>query len=317
MTPPSSSSAPIPGIAVLAVSAAVLGFASILVKASDLGPQAIAFWRLSLGLPLMALALGHGLMKQRRAGHAFKLRPPGWKALGLAGVFFAGDLAFWHAGIKITTAANATLLANLTPILVAVAAWFLFKERPTRGMALAGALAILGAVCLAAGNVRFAPERVSGDILSALTALTAVWYTGYLLSVRAARRAGAATVEVMFWSAFVGAPIALLIALGFNEPLLPTDLSGWWPLLALALIVHVGGQGGVAYGLGHTPAALATLIILIQPVVSAFVGWLWFGEAFTPLQWAGAAFVLIGVYAAQRSGVQVSTPGAGAAKPEP
>ncbi len=314
MTAPSSPQPPIPGVAVLAVSAVVLGFASILVKASDLGPQAIAFWRLSLGLPLLSLALAHGLMKHRREGRPFILRPPGWKALALAGVFFAGDLAFWHAGIKITTAANATLLANLTPILVAIAAWFLFQERPTRGMVLAGALAILGAICLAAGNVRFAPERVSGDILSALTA---VWYTGYLLSIRAARKAGAATVEVMFWSAFVGAPIALLVALGFNEPLLPPEPAGWLPLLALALIVHVGGQGGVAYGLGHTPAALATLIILIQPVVSALVGWMMFGEAFTPLQWIGAAFVLIGVYAAQRAGVQVSTPGAGAAKPDP
>ncbi|HBU61427.1 MAG TPA: EamA family transporter, partial [Oceanicaulis sp.] len=157
MTASSSSRTPIPGVAVLAASAVVLGFASILVKASDLGPQAIAFWRLSLGLPLLALALIHGLRKQHRAGRPFILRPPGWKALALAGVFFAGDLAFWHAGIKITTAANATLLANLTPILVAIAAWFLFQERPTRGMVLAGALAILGAGCLAAGNVRVAP----------------------------------------------------------------------------------------------------------------------------------------------------------------
>lgn len=309
-----SSRLPIPGVAVLAVSAAILGFASILVKASELGPQAIAFWRLSLGLPLLAALLGHRLWSLRRAGAPFMLKPPGWRALALAGVFFAGDLAFWHAGIKITTAANATLLANLTPILVAIAAWFLFQERPTRGMFIAGVLAILGAVCLAGGNVRFAPERVSGDILSALTA---VWYTGYILSIRAARKAGAATVEVMFWSAFVGAPIALLVATGFNEPLLPPGPSGWWPLLALALIVHVGGQGGIAYGLGHTPAALATLIILIQPVVSAFAGWVLFGEAFTPLQWIGAALVMIGVYAAQRAGVQVSTPGAGAAKPDP
>lgn len=310
----SSTRLQVPGVVVLAISAAILGFASILVKASDLGPQAIAFWRLSLGLPLLAALLGRRLWARRRAGEPLQLKPPGWRALALAGVFFAGDLAFWHAGIKITTAANATLLANLTPILVAIAAWFLFQERPTRGMFVAGVLAILGAVCLAGGNVRFAPERVSGDILSALTAM---WYAAYILSIRAARKAGAATVEVMFWSAFVGAPIALLVATGFNEPLLPPDPSGWWPLLALALIVHVGGQGGVAYGLGHTPAALATLIILIQPVVSAFAGWVLFGEAFTPLQWIGAALVMVGVYAAQRAGVQVSTPGAGAAKPDP
>ena len=108
----------------------------------------------------------------------------------------------------------------------------------------------------------------------------------------------------------------MLITLGFDEPLLPDTLAGWTPLLGLALIVHVGGQGGVAFGLGHTPAALATLIILIQPIVSAAAGWVLFGEAFTALQWLGAALVLAGVYTAQTSRLTPSTPGAGAAKPK-
>ena len=111
----------------------------------------------------------------------------------------------------------------------------------------------------------------------------------------------------MFWSSFVGAPIALLITLGVQEPIWPESASDWWPLLMLALVVHVGGQGGVAYGLGHTPAALATLIILIQPIVSAAAGWVLFGEAFTLLQWIGAGLVLLGVYAAQRARFVPST----------
>jgi len=231
-----SESGSLTGILVLAGAACILGFASILVKASSLGPQAIAFWRLALGLPVMLAWLVYDQLQRRKRGEPFELKPPGWKALGLAGVCFAGDLAFWHAGIKITTAANATLLANLTPILVAICAWVLFGERITRGFVLAGALALTGAVCLAWSNLQFAPERLPGDILSALVA---VWYTGYLLAVRAARRAGAATVQVMFWSSFVGAPIALLVTLGFNEPLMPQTLAaspmGWaiprppWP----------------------------------------------------------------------------------------
>lgn len=300
------------GILVLALAAALLGFASILVKASDMGPQAIAFWRLTLGLPVMLGWLIYDQWRRHKRGEAFVWTPPGWKALGLAGLCFAGDLAFWHAGIKITTAANATLLANLTPILVAISAWILFGERITRGFVLAGLLALTGAVCLAGANLQFAPERLPGDILSALVA---VWYTGYLLAVRAARRAGAATVQVMFWSSFVGAPIALLITLGVQEPIWPESASDWWPLLILALIVHVGGQGGVAYGLGHTPAALATLIILIQPIVSAAAGWVLFGEAFTLLQWIGAGLVLLGVYAAQRARFVPSTAEPGEAKP--
>lgn len=301
------------GVIVLFCAACLLGFAPILVKASELGPQAIGFWRLTLSLPVLAVWLWFEKRKARRRERAAQeAKPLSWRPIVLAGVLFAGDLAFWHTGIKITTAANATLLANLTPIIVAVAAFFLFGERITRTFLAAGALALAGAVLLSAANVQFAPERLPGDILSVLTSF---WYASYLLAVRAARRAGAATVEVMFWSTATAAPILLLVTLAFGEPVLPATALGWAPLLALGFIVHAGGQGGVAFGLGRTPAALATLIILIQPVVAACAGWILFDEALVPIQWLGAALVLAGVYAAQRVRAPVSTAGPGPAKP--
>jgi drug/metabolite transporter (DMT)-like permease len=276
------------------IAACILGFAPILVKAADLGPQAIAFWRLTLALPLLSLWLGFELWRNRSTPGFWK--PPGWKMLGLAGIFFAGDLAFWHFGIKITTAANATLLANLTPIPVTIAAFLLFGEAITKRLLISGSIALLGAFLLAYANLQFAPERLIGDVFSTLTAC---WYAAYLLAVRAARRAGAATVQVMFWSTLVGSPILLLVTPGVGEPILPSAPSDWFVLLGLGFIVHIGGQGGIAYGLGRTPAALATLIILIQPVVAALAGWVLFSEALVPIQWLGAALVLLGVYVAQ------------------
>lgn len=302
------------GMTVLFVAAGLLGFAPILVKASELGPQAIGFWRLTFAVPLLAVWLWFEMRRAKRREAAANTAPApiAWRPILLAGLFFAGDLAFWHVGIKITTAANATLLANLTPIIVAVAAFFLFGERITRPFLAAGALALLGAVLLSAGNVQFAPERLTGDIYSVLTSF---WYASYLLAVRAARRAGAATVQVMFWSTATAAPILLVVTLGVGETLLPQTLWGWTPLIALGVVVHAGGQGGIAFGLGRTPAALATLIILIQPVVAAAAGWIIFAEALVPMQWLGAALVLAGVYAAQRFRPPASTPGAGGAKP--
>ncbi len=302
------------GMVVLFFAACVLGFAPILVKASELGPQAIGFWRLTFALPLLAVWLWFEMRRARReeAARDSAAKPVAWTPILLAGLFFAGDLAFWHVGIKITTAANATLLANLTPIIVAVAAFFLFGERITRPFLAAGALALLGAVLLSAANVQFAPERLTGDIFSVLTSF---WYASYLLAVRAARRAGAATVQVMFWSTAAAAPILLLVTLAVGEPLTPESLGGWAPLIALGVIVHVGGQGGIAFGLGRTPAALATLIILIQPVVAAAAGWVLFGEALVAIQWLGAALVLAGVYAAQRFRPPSSTAPSDGAKP--
>ena len=301
------------GVIVLFCAASLLGFAPILVKASELGPQAIGFWRLTLSLPVLAVWLWFETRRaKRREAAEGKAKPLSWKPVLLAGLFFAGDLAFWHAGIKITTAANATLLANLTPIIVAVAAFFLFGETITRRFLAAAALALIGAVLLSAANIQFAPERLPGDVLSLLTSF---WYASYLLAVRAARRAGAATVQLMFWSTLTAAPILLVVTLGFGEALLPATLMGWAPLLALGIIVHAGGQGGIAFGLGRTPAALATLIILIQPVVAATAGWLIFGEALVAIQWLGAGLVLAGVYAAQRIRAPASTAGPGPAKP--
>jgi len=303
------------GAIALFAAACLLGFAPILVKASELGPHATAFWRLAFALPALGLWL---VAEGRRAGRsalpgaAAQGRPPGFRVLVLAGLFFAGDLAFWHAGIKITTAANATLLANLTPIPVAIAALVLFRERITGRFLFAGALALGGAALLSIANIQFAPERLPGDMLSALASF---WYAAYLLAVRGARRAGARTVQVMFWSTLVATPVTFGLALVSGEALLPDSLSGWAPLIALGLIVHCAGQGGVAFGLGRTPAALASLIILVQPVVAAAAGWWLFSESLAPIQWAGAGLVLIGVYAAQRTRPGPSTAARGAAKP--
>lgn len=313
ISPDTDAGAQLTGVLALFCAACLLGFAPILVKTSELGPMAIGFWRLTLALPVLAVWLWFEARRaRRREAQEAAVKPLAWKPIILAGLFFAGDLAFWHSGIKITTAANATLLANLTPIIVAVAAFFLFGERITGRFLAAGALALTGAVLLSAANVRFAPERLPGDMLSVLTSL---WYASYLLAVRAARRAGAATVQVMFWSTALAAPILLGVTLAFSEPVLPAAALGWAPLLALGVIVHAGGQGGIAFGLGRTPAALATLIILIQPVVAACAGWILFDEALVPIQWLGAGLVLAGVYTAQRVRAPVSTARSEASKP--
>lgn len=283
------------GVVALLIGASVIAFAAILVKLSDLGPQALSFWRLLFALP--ALAIWLAVERSRAEGPPSR---PNYKALFLAGIFFAGDLAFWHAGIKITTAANATLLANLTPVIVAIASWWLFKERITGRFLIAAGLSLFGAFLLSAANITIAPERLLGDVLSGLTAF---WYASYLLSVRVARH-GASTPRVMLISTAVATPIALIVALLFGEELFPDTLMGWLPLIGLGVVVHTIGQGSIAFGLGRVATPIASLIILIQPVITALAGWVIFGEYLVASQFLGAGLVLVGVYLAQRSRTQ-------------
>lgn len=279
-------------LTVLIFGAAVIGFAPILARLTDTGPAAGAFWRLLFAAPLLAaLAFRPG------AGRSGESAAPNRWAVA-AGVFFALDLGFWHYGLRLTSVANATVLTNLTPVVVTVAAWLLFRERPRRLFLAALALAIGGAVvmALAEGSGGRGTNPPLGDALSTLTAL---WYGGYFLMVRRAREHHSAS-GLMFWSGVVGAPLLLLVAVVLGEDLRPDTAAGWAACAGLGL-VHVAGQGSIAWSLGRLPTALASVTVLVQPVVAALVGWLAFSERITPVQALGAAVLLAGVVLAQAS----------------
>ena len=274
----------------LVLGALAIAFAPVLVRLTTTGPAAAGFWRLALALPMLTVA---AVLARPRASAAGGRAPPPLTLL--AGLFFALDLGFWHYGIKFTTVANATILANLSPVIVTLGAWLILRERPGRRFIAGLVLAMAGTWLIAAFSRQGAAiDPALGDGLSLATA---VWYAAYMLTVRAARQATSAA-RVMIWSSLFGAPLLLAAAFSLGERILPTSTEGWLACAGLGL-VHVIGQGAIAWALGRLPAALASVVILAQPVLSAILGWIVFGEAMAALQIAGAALALAGVALAQ------------------
>lgn len=277
------------GLAALVGGACVIGTVPILVRLAEAGPAAIGFWRMVFALPLLAV------MGLRSDPGAFAL--PSRAAL-LAGAMFALDLSFWHYGITFTSVANATVLANLTPLIVTAIAWIVYRQAPKRLFLLAVVVAMSGAWIMAAakgGTPGKAP--LLGDLLSTATAL---WYALYMLAVGRARQTDGA-IRVMFWSTLASLPLLLGAALAFGEPLLPAGPGGWAACIGLG-VVHVAGQGAIAWALGRLPTATASVVVLVQPVVAAVLGWLLFAEALGPWQSLGGAIALAGIVLAQWSG---------------
>ena len=281
---------------VLMVGAAAIGLAPILVRLTETGPAAAGMWRLVFATPLLALlTFRPGAPKQD--GPAPRL----W--LGLAGLFFALDLSFWHYGVTYTSVSNATELTNLTPGVVTLAAWLFFKERPKAIFVAGLALALTGAATMAmAHEGGKGTNPPLGDLLSAITAL---WYGGYFLAIGQARKTANAA-RVMFWSSAIGAPLLLLAALAMREDLWPDGTGGWAACVGLG-VMHVIGQGAIAWALGRLPTALASVVVFIQPVVAAILGWVLFGEPIGLLQGIGAVVALAGVALAQRSAAKKDT----------
>ncbi len=273
-------------LAVLVTGAAIIGLAPILVRLADAGPAAIGFWRVTFAMPLLAL------IAMRTDGGVGR---PSKFAL-LAGVAFACDLGFWHYSIHFTSVANATVLTNLTPVVVTAAAWIFLKQRPAKLFVAAVGLAVAGAWLMAVGRGEHA-AGANPPLGDALALTTAVWYALYFLAISAARRSVGAT-RVMFWSGVASAPLLLAAALVLGEDIFPITNGGWAALVALG-VMHVAGQGSIAWALGRLPAATASVVVLVQPVVAAVLGWLLFAEALGPVQALGAAIALGGVVLAQ------------------
>ena len=275
-----------------------IAFAPIFVRLSDTGPVASAFWRTALAAPLLWMWLLARPSPNAEGGDEDHGRGEGhWLALVLAGLFFALDLGVWHWSIVWTSVANSTLLANLAPIFVTLAGWVLWRQKVT-GAFLAGMfVAIAGMFVLVGPNFAVGGTRLLGD---ALGALTAVFYAGYMLAIKAARDARASTARLMAWSTTITAVALLPVALLSPHPFLPAGAGGWLVLAGLAIITQILGQGLIAYAFAHLPASLSSVSLLIQPVVAALAAWAIFGEAVGPAQLIGGAIVLAGIWLARR-----------------
>ena len=273
-------------IGALLLGATAIGTSALFVKVSETGPVATAFWRVFLALPLLWLWSSLGQREHHGAGFA--------NARGLmiaCGLFFAGDLAVWHWSIMLTSVANSTLLANLAPIFVALAAWLMFRQRPQRKFLAGLTIAVTGMVLLIGGDFQLQGTELIGD---ALGVVTAMFYAGYQLTVTKLRER-VATSTLMAWTGLITAIVLLPIALLTGEQMLPVSVMGWVKLAGLALISQVAGQSLIAYAMAHLPATFSSVGLLFQPVMATLFAWLLLGEAVSALQLAGGITVLIGI----------------------
>lgn len=280
-----------PALPALLLGATFIALSPIFVRLSEAGPTATAFWRTALALPaLWPLCLAQGPRT------AFVRAPR--RLLLAAGLAFAGDLAFWHAAIGLTSVANSTLLANLASLFVTVAAWWFFGQRPTIVFLVGLGLALAGVALLVQSSVRFAAAGLLGDGFGLVTAL---FYATYLVAVKALRDRGVDTWLIMAVTSTITTIVLLPIALAMGERLWPASATGWLDLFGLALVSHAAGQGLIAYALAGLPAAFSSVSLLLQPVMATLFAWMLLGEPVGMLQLAGGVIVLAGIYFARRA----------------
>lgn len=267
--------------------ALAISFSAILYALADVSPATGAFFRAFYALPVLFVLW----WVRRRNDHRTRRRR--LIAFG-AGLLLGLDIVVWHVSIEYVGTGLSTLIANSQVLIVAVAAWVFLGERPSRQVAIAVPVVLVG-VALVSGLGR-GDAFGSNPLLGTLLALvSAVFYAAFILGFRISNEAQAPSAGPLL-EATAGAALAVLATgfLGEGIQFAPSWPAHGW-LLALALSSQVAGWLLIGYALPRLPAVETATIILLQPVLTMVWAVLIFSESPSPIQLAGAAMVMAGV----------------------
>jgi len=292
--PPSSpksrrSQGPWPYLA-LATGVLCIGWSAIFVRWTDMPGTASAFYRVLIpALLLLPTALIH------RDAPRISTRTLAIIAVG--GMFFALDLALYNTAILLTSAANATLLGNNTPIFVGLLTWLVFRRKPAPSFWIGLVLALAGAFTIVWADVARHVQFGSGDFMSLAAA---AFFAVYLMATERVRHT-TSTLAFLRWAMIASSLTLLVVNLVMGNSLAIPPGRSIGGLLGLGLVSQLGGYLALTYALGHLPATVTSVSLLIQgPLTAVLAAWL-LGEPLTGALILGGALVLLGVGLANRN----------------
>lgn len=276
------------GLLAVLCGASIVGLSAIFVKWAVAGGATIftvGFYRMVCALPGVALLA-------RRAGWGGRgWGDPGGRRWAIAaGLALSADLALWHQAMRMTTAANATLLVGLSPVWVAVLAAAIWKRRTGLRGWTGQAVGLAGALVLA-----LARGARSGDGRGEAIAIGASFcYAAFTLAISRARRTLAAP-QALLWITLTCLVCFAAVIAAKGEPLRGYTTQAWGALIGLGLVVQLLGWWLNSWGLGHVDPATGAIALQMQQVATVFLSAWLLAEPLRPLGLLGGGLILAGI----------------------
>ncbi|MBK6694548.1 MAG: DMT family transporter [Myxococcales bacterium] len=229
-----------------------------------------------------------------------------WAGVVWLGITDALNVVLFFRAIQLTTVAVAVLTHYLAPILVALGAPLVLGEKVTKRTFVAVFVSLTGLVLLLdpLHVASASPKLILG---AASGAASALFYASSVLTNKRLAPVFSGS-ELAFYHGLVAVPLVAALV----------PASAWmsvareaWPWL-MGGAVGPGAVAGLVFvwGLRRVPAAHASALTLLEPLVAVLVGVLVFGEVPTPIGGVGALMVLAGaaiVVSSRKAGTAASS----------
>jgi drug/metabolite transporter (DMT)-like permease len=273
---------------------AIRGSAFSVTKAAtvEMPPVLIAFLRFALAA---AILLPLALLRRTQSPPMGKRHWITVAAMGICGftLFQAGS----NIAQTYTTATQAAIIQSIIPVLTAILAALVLRERLS-GRRVAGiALSLVGVlvvVLVAAPSERARDPLLGGAIMLGAVGMWAIY------TVLAKRLSGADLLHVTAYSPLFGAlfllPLALLESGGRALPAI--SVLGWLSIAYLGVLSSAMASLLYNRSLAELEANQAATFINLVPIVGVVVAVLFLGEPLIAWQLLGGAVTLVGVWLA-------------------
>ncbi|QCX37074.1 DMT family transporter [Aureibaculum algae] len=210
----------------------------------------------------------------------------------LCGVIFATDVTVWNISIIDSTATQASLLTNLSPVWVGIGAFFFLKDKPKRNFWIGTVVAIIGMILLVGIHVF---RNLDFDRAFAFGVLSGVLYAFYMLISKNVLN------QLDIWRFMTISITSAAIYLGIvsffmNEPVIGFSNTSWLILIAMAIICQLLAWLLISYATQNMRATRVSVSLLGQAILASILAWLFLNEEITLQMVLGGLVLLFGIW---------------------
>lgn len=261
---------------------------SIFIRFSEAPSLVISAYRMLFTILLLFIPV---MLKDRKT--LLKIKRKELFLCILSGIFLAFHFATWIASIKMTTIASSTVLVSLNPVFVAIASFFLFKERLNKKAIIGIITAILGSIVIAFADTQSGSSHaVKGDFLAFLGS---IFVAGYFIIGKIVRK-NLSAGSYVFIVYSVSAIMLFILCFATNTPIYPYPIKEFAIFLGLAFFCSILGHTVYNWLMQYIPATFISTATLIEPIFASFMALILFREIPSSLTALGGIIIIIGIY---------------------
>ena len=243
-----------------------------------------AFYRMGIAT---AIILPFAIYKKKMHLENLKMLVP----MLACGILFASDIAVWNISIQNSSATQATLLTNLSPIWVGIFSLLFLSFRPRKSFWLGTLIALIGMTVFVGVDTIL---NLQLDFAFFLGVLSGVLYALYILVSKSVLEK-LEVITFITYSMIFSTIFLLIINVAFGEQFFGFSNKAWVSLFVQGIVCQLIAWLLISYSTQKMRATRVSLSLLSQAIFATILAAIFVNEKITSVQMIGSVIILAGI----------------------